>query len=278
MLLPIAWQVQPSATETETAASRMQQGSILLVEDDETMRSLVVAYLRREGFLVEEASTGAAALARIHEPTIDLIVLDIRLPDADGIDLMREIHQSCSVPIVIITGNDSPMDRVLGLELGADDYICKPFELRELKARIRSVLRRVHGLAETDISDTAEVLTFANFQLDLTHRRLLDASGAEIELTGGEHELLRVLAEHPRRPLSRDQLLDLTRSREWTPFDRSIDVLVGRLRGKLKAGGAPPTLITTVRNVGYMLATDVKRKRIVGANRDLEQDRSSPAA
>jgi two-component system, OmpR family, response regulator len=256
----------------------MQQGSILLVEDDETMRSLVVAYLRREGFVVEEAPNGAAARARIQEPTIDLIVLDIRLPDADGIDLMREIRQNCAVPIVIITGNDSPTDRVLGLELGADDYICKPFELRELKARIRSVLRRVHGLAETDVVDTAEVLTFAGLQLDLTHRRLRHPGGGEIELTGGEHELLRVLAEHPKRPLSRDQLLDLTRSREWTPFDRSVDVLVGRLRSKLKAGGAPATLITTVRNVGYMLATDVKRRRIVGASPDREQNRSSPAA
>jgi two-component system OmpR family response regulator len=256
----------------------MQQGTILLVEDDAAIRDLVASYLRAEGFLVEEAATGAAARARIQDPTIDLLVLDIRLPDADGIDLMREIRQNFSIPIVIVTGNDSAMDRVLGLELGADDYICKPFELRELKARIRSILRRVHGLAEIEIADTAEVLTFEGLQLDITHRRLLDNSGAEILLTGGEHELLRVLAEHPRRPLSRDQLLDLTRSREWTPFDRSIDVLVGRLRGKLKAAGAPATLIKTVRNVGYLLAAEVVRRRVVGAGRELERDRRSPAA
>lgn len=256
----------------------MQNGSILLVEDDEMMRKLVASYLRGEGFRVEEAPSGAAARVRIQDPTIDLIVLDVRLPDADGIDLMREIRQNHSTPIVIVTGNDSTMDRVVGLELGADDYICKPFELRELKARIRSVLRRVHGLAETDLADTAEVLTFAGLQLDITHRRLADSAGTEIALTGGEHELLRALAEHPKRPLSRDQLLDLTRAREWTPFDRSIDVLIGRLRGKIKAGGAPATLIKTVRNIGYMLAADVKRRRVVGASREIEQDSQNPAA
>lgn len=256
----------------------MQNGSILLVEDDEIMRDLVASYLRGEGFRVDEAPSGAAARLRFQDPTIDLIVLDVRLPDADGIDLMREIRQNHTTPIVIVTGNDSTMDRVVGLELGADDYICKPFELRELKARIRSVLRRVHALAETELADTSEVLAFAGFQLDITHRRLSDASGSEVVLTGGEHELLRTLAEHPKRPLTRDQLLDFTRSREWTPFDRSIDVLIGRLRSKLKAAGAPATLIKTVRNVGYVLANDVKRRRVVGTNREIEQDRRNPAA
>ena len=256
----------------------MQQGTILLVEDDAAIRELVASYLRAEGFRVEEAPTGAAARVRIQDPTIDLLVLDIRLPDADRIDLMREIRQNLSVPIVIITGNDSAMDRVVGLELGADDYICKPFELRELKARIRSILRRVHGLAEIELADTAEVLTFAGLQLDITHRRLLDGSGTEILLTGGEHELLRVLAERPKRPLSRDQLLDLTRSRQWTPFDRSIDVLIGRLRSKLKAAGAPATLVKTVRNVGYLLAAEVVRRRFVVGGRELERDRRNPAA
>lgn len=256
----------------------MQQATILLVEDDEMMRNLVAGYLRREGFIVVEVANGAAARDRICDPTVDLAVLDIRLPDINGIDLMQEIRQVCSVPIIIATGNDSPTDRVLGLELGADDYICKPFELPELKARIRSVLRRVHGLSETDVADAAEVLSFAGLELDLTHRRLHDSKGREIILTGGEHELLRVLAEHPRRPLSRDQLLDLTRSREWTPFDRSIDVLVGRLRSKIGNANLPADLIKTVRNVGYMLAAEVKRKRILPAGRDAQMDSRNSAA
>ena len=153
------------------------------------------------------------------------------------------------------------MDRILGLELGADDYIGKPFELGELRARIRSVLRRAHGLTEAEMAAATDVLMFAGWTLDLTHRRLLDQSGEEMKLTGGEYDLLRVLAEHARRPLSRDQLLDMTRSRDWTPFDRSIDVLIGRLRKKLSDGG-DGDLIKTVRNVGYTLSAEVKRRRI----------------
>lgn len=255
----------------------MRIGKLLLVEDDELMRGLVGGYLRSQGFHVEEAANGAAARARFGEPGTDLIVLDIRLPDVDGFDLLRELRQTSKVPIVIITGNDSPMDRVIGLELGADDYICKPFELRELKARIRSVLRRVHGLEESELAETSEILAFAGLNLDVTHRRLLDGQGNEIGLTGGEYELLRTMAEHPRRPLSRDQLLDFTRSRDWTPFDRSVDVLVGRLRRKLEAAGAASDLIKTVRNVGYMLAAEVKRRRIAGGAADFGSMRNSAA-
>ncbi len=257
--------------------SPMRIGKLLLVEDDALMRGLVGGYLRNQGFHVEEAANGASARARFGDSDIDLIVLDIRLPDVDGFDLLRELRQSSQVPIVIITGNDSPMDRVAGLELGADDYICKPFELRELKARIRSVLRRVRGLVESDLSESAEILAFANLTLDVTHRRLLDNAGHEINLTGGEYELLRIMAEHPRRPLSRDQLLDRTRSRDWTPFDRSIDVLIGRLRRKLEAAGAANDLIKTVRNVGYMLASEVKRRRIATGSPEFAQAPIMPA-
>jgi two-component system, OmpR family, response regulator len=243
----------------------MQNGKILLVDDDMDLRDLVTTYLRREGFATDEAATGAAALKRFADADIDLVLLDVRLPDADGFDLLRNLRDRGRTPVIMLTGTDTPLDRVVGLELGADDYIGKPFELRELKARIRSVLRRTHQLGDADPQATVEILTFLTFTLDLTHRRLLDGAAAEVDLTGGEFDLLRALAEHPRRPLARDQLLDLTRARDWTPFDRSIDVLIGRLRRKLDARSGETEVIKTVRNVGYMLAAEVKRRRVVPA-------------
>jgi two-component system, OmpR family, response regulator len=243
----------------------MQQGKVLLIDDDADLRDLVSSYLRRESFAVEEAATAALARHHFDTATIDLVLLDLGLPDADGFDVLRELRSRRSVPVIMLTGKDTPMDRILGLELGADDYIGKPFELGELRARIRSVLRRANGLGETDISATIEALTFAGWTLDLTHRRLLDPAGQETKLTSGEFDLLRVLAEHPRRPLNRDQLLDLTRSRDWTPFDRSIDVLLGRLRRKLAPAAGEPELIKTVRNIGYTLAAEVKRRRLAEA-------------
>jgi two-component system OmpR family response regulator len=243
----------------------MQQGRVLLVDDDADFRNLVSSYLRRESFAVEEAPTAALARHHFDSTAIDLVLLDLGLPDADGFDVLRDLRSRRSVPVIMLTGKDTPMDRILGLELGADDYIGKPFELGELRARIRSVLRRANGLGETDIANTIEALTFAGWTLDLTHRRLLDPASQETKLTSGEFDLLRVLAEHPRRPLNRDQLLDLTRSRDWTPFDRSIDVLVGRLRRKLTSAAGEPEVIKTVRNVGYTLAAEVKRRRIAEA-------------
>jgi two-component system, OmpR family, response regulator len=254
----------------------MQQGTILLVDDDGDFRSLVSTYLRRESFVVTEAATAGMARHEFGAAAIDLVLLDLGLPDADGFDLLRELRSQRAVPVIMLTGKDTPMDRILGLELGADDYIGKPFELAELRARIRSVLRRVHGLSKAEMATATEVLTFAGWTLDLTHRRLLDKDGQEMKLTGGEYDLLRVLAEHARRPLSRDQLLDMTRSRDWTPFDRSIDVLIGRLRKKLSEGGEGD-LISTVRNVGYTLAAEVKRRRMaVAAVNGAAQSGSKP--
>ena len=240
----------------------MQQGTVLLIDDDAVFSDLVSGYLRRENFTVEEAASAAIARRYFDEATIDLVLLDVDLPDADGFDLLRDLRSKGSVPVIMLTGKDTPIDRILGLELGADDYIGKPFELGELRARIRSVMRRTHGFVDTDLGVTIEALTFAGWTLDVTHRRLLELTGREISLTSGEFDLLRVFAEHPRRPLSRDQLLDFTRSKEWTPFDRSIDVLVGRLRRKLEPATKDGDLIKTVRNVGYMLATEVRRRRL----------------
>ena len=258
----------------------MQQAKILFVDDNVELRNLVTTYLRREGFATEEAATGAIARQRFEEAGIDLVILDVRLPDADGFDLLRNLRERGSTPVIMLTGSDTPLDRVVGLELGADDYLGKPFELRELKARIRSVLRRTHNLGTVDAAAAVEVLSFSAFTLDLTHRRLLDAAGAEVELTGGEFDLLRALAENPRRPLARDHLLELTRSRGWTPFDRSIDVLIGRLRRKVAVPGESAELIKTVRNVGYMLAAEVKRRRVAPAllPRALAGDGQGPIA
>lgn len=243
----------------------MQQGRLLLVDDDPDMRAMVSAYLQREGFAVEEAATAATARQFFENPSFDLVLLDVRLPDADGLDLLRDLRSHGRTPVIMLTGKDTSVDRILGLELGADDYIGKPFELGELRARIRSVLRRSQGMTETELAESAEALTFNGWTLDLTHHRLLDPEGQEIPLTGGEFALLRVFAEHPRRPLSRDQLLDLTRSREWSPFDRSIDVLVGRVRRKLGGAG---DMIKTARNVGYMLSADVRKRRLPAGTRE----------
>jgi len=243
----------------------MHHGRVLLIEDDPIFSDLVSHYLRKEQFIVEEVDTAAKARSRFAGSAIDLVLLDVSLPDADGFDLLRDLRSNGSVPVIMLTAKDTPMDRILGLELGADDYIGKPFELGELKARIRSVMRRTHGLVDVDAAATIEALTFADCVLDLTHRRLFNSAGREVTLTTAEFDLLRALAEHPSRPLTRDQLLDLTRSRNWAPFDRSVDVLVVRLRRKLATATNDAALIKTIRNVGYMLASQVRRRRIASA-------------
>jgi two-component system OmpR family response regulator len=247
--------------------------TILLVDDEDAVQKLLAYPLERDGFRVVQARDGEEALARFAEERFDLVVLDLMLPKLDGLEVCKRLRASSSVPIIMLTARDDELDKVLGLELGADDYIGKPFELAELRARIRSVLRRVHGLTDADMAGATEVLMFAGWTLDLTHRRLLDKDGQGTDLTGGEYDLLRVLAEHARRPLSRDQLLDLTRSREWTPFDRSIDVLIGRLRKKLSEAGEGE-LIKTVRNVGYTLSAEVKRRRVAANAAGSLQDTS----
>jgi len=243
----------------------MHLGRILLIEDDTVFSDLVSGYLRRESFLVEEAATAEAARRRLKTENIDLVLLDVSLPDADGFDLLRDLRSNGTTPVIMLTAKDTPIDRILGLELGADDYLGKPFELGELRARIRSVMRRTHGLLDVDLRSTVEALIFAGCTLDITTRRLHDPGGREVILTNAEFDLLRALAEHPRRPLSRDQLLNLTRSRNWAPFDRSIDVAVVRLRRKLGAATNDAELIKTIRNVGYMLTSDVRRRRIAAS-------------
>ncbi|HEY7690571.1 MAG TPA: response regulator transcription factor [Dongiaceae bacterium] len=244
----------------------MTQERLLVVEDDDTLRGHIAAYLRTEGYEVLEAGAAASAKSVVETADVDLIVLDVRLPDGDGFDLLRELRMVISTPVIMLTGRDTPSDRIVGLELGADDYVGKPFEFGELRARIRSVLRRTQHIDEHELTAPIDALVFGGWTVDLTHRRLMNPSNRQVPLTSGEYDLLRVLAEHPKRPLSRDQLLDYTRSREWTPFDRSVDVLIGRLRRKMIEHGDVIGLIKTVRHIGYTLATDVRRRRLGAAS------------
>ncbi|MGO1117724.1 response regulator [Rhodovibrionaceae bacterium A322] len=239
----------------------MTDTTILVVEDDPDLRSLVVALLERERFVAVEAASGAEMHQHMAKQDFDLILLDIRLPDSDGFELLRELRATSDVAIVMLTGMDTAVDRVLGLEFGADDYVCKPFEPRELVARVKSVLRRSQNNATTESSAAvaSTVFKFDGHKLDVTHRTLHKDNNEEVELTSGEFDLLSALVETANRPLTRDQLLDRTRAREWSPFDRSIDVLIGRIRRKIETDPAKPKMIKTVRTVGYVFAAKVDR-------------------
>ncbi|SLN25798.1 response regulator [Oceanibacterium hippocampi] len=230
---------------------------VLIVEDDADLRLMVATFLSSEDMAVVEAASARDMWRRLDEDDIDFMLLDVNLPDADGIELLGTLRGRSEVPVIMITAYDTPMDRIRGLEIGADDYIGKPFELRELLARMRSVLRR-YAPAPTP-KESGGILGFGQWTLDLTRRRLADAADREITLTSGEFDLLRCLAQSANIPLSRDQLMDLTRSRDWTPYDRSIDVLIGRLRKKIETNPNTPELIKTVRGIGYVLAAPVSR-------------------
>lgn len=233
---------------------------VLLVDDDPDVRSFVRHALEREGMKVRDAENRQAMDAALADARVDVILLDVRLPDADGFDVLRELRQSSDVPVIMLTGMDTPTDRVLGLEFGADDYLGKPVDPKELAARVRNVLRRSRAArVEEEIEVEAEKLAFADYVIDLTRRGLTRGDAEEIVLTSAEFDLLCALARAPNRALSRDQLLDQTQSRDWSPFDRSVDVLVGRLRKKIEADPKKPQFIKTVRGVGYVFAERVRR-------------------
>src|SRR5215831_1285227 len=230
---------------------------ILVIEDDRDIRSLLADFLKREGFTVEVAEDGAAAdrtLARIKP---NLVVLDLMLPGEDGLSICRRLRARGAPPILMLTAKNDDVDRIVGLELGADDYLGKPFNPRELLARIRAVLRRTSQQVVSDASRRR--FSFAGFVADIDARCVMTAGGGVVPLTSAEFDLLACFVERPRRVLSRDQLLDWTRGRAAFPFDRTIDVTVSRLRKKLEtADPLAPALVTTVRNGGYLFAGDVK--------------------
>jgi two-component system OmpR family response regulator len=234
---------------------------ILVVDDDREIRDLLSKFLERQGMRVSAARDAREArrlwpLGRYH-----LVVLDLMLPGEPGLDFARWLRQQSDVPIVMLTAMGEETDRIIGLELGADDYVPKPFNPRELHARIRAVLRRAPGAGEGNAKEPpARAIRFAGWTLEPARRRLLNPEGAEVALTGGEYELLLVLVDRPNRVLTRDMLMDLLHNRQAGPFDRAIDVAVSRLRRKLEDDGRNPSVIKTVRGGGYVLAADVEKQ------------------
>jgi len=234
---------------------------ILIVEDDAKVRLLLRRCFEGEGYRVSEAGSGAEAVKLLAAGSFDLVTLDLNLPDSDGLTVGREIRARSAVPIIMVTGKGDTIDRVVGLEVGADDYIAKPFHVREVLARVRAVLRRTGSGAARPAPGPAggdERLTFEGWVLDVAKREVTSPSGQSCELTTSEFDLLKAFATHAKRVLSRDQIMDLLRGHDWSPVDRSIDNLVVRLRRKIEADPEAPRLIKTVRGVGYTFATDVR--------------------
>lgn len=237
-----------------------EQLHILVVDDEAKIRTMLRRYLAEEGFVVSEAADGAAARVILDREPIGLVLLDLMLPGEDGISLARHIRQHSTIPVIMLTGKDDVIDRVAGLEAGADDYMAKPFHLREVLARIRTVLRRLPSqepAASPAKETSSDILVFQGWRLDLSRRALSRPSGETVPLTSSEFDLMKVFAFHPNRVLSRDQLMDLVKGREWAAFDRAIDTQIVRLRRKLEADPSKPALIKTVRGAGYVFATTV---------------------
>lgn len=230
---------------------------LLVVDDDREIRDLLTRYLTRHGYRVTAAKDGQEMRRYLADRNIDLVVLDLMMPGEDGLSLCRALRAEGGPPVVMLSAMGEDADRILGLEIGADDYLPKPFNPRELVARIKAVLRRSHAAAQPAAAPTG-MIGFCGFRLDTAQRRLTDASGAEVALTAGEYELLLALVTRPRRVLSRDDLLEITRGRSAGPFDRSIDVQISRLRRKIEPDPADPTIIKTVRSGGYIFSPEVQ--------------------
>lgn len=228
---------------------------VLVVDDDRRILAMLSQFLQERGLTVTQAENGKQAAAALKVNAVDLIVLDVLLPGDDGFVLCRRIRQESSVPIILLTAINDIADRVTGLELGADDYVAKPFDPRELLARIRAVLRR--RTADTPLARAAVIYRFDGWTLDPQRRTLRTGSNVLVDLTSGEFDLLLAFIESPQRVLDRDRLLDLARGRTNQVFDRSIDVQISRLRRKIEANPADPILIKTVRNEGYVFTPAV---------------------
>lgn len=235
---------------------------ILVVEDDAFVQKALRLYLEGEGYRISTCDNGADMHALMAKDPADLAIMDLKLPNDDGFELTRQLRDKYSVGIIILSSKDDSIDRVVGLEIGADDYVTKPWDERELLARIRSVMRRVsdrqHASSNSD-SGEQRIITFNGWILNLDSRELKDPDGAKVELTSGEFSLLNEFIEKAGRVLSRDHLLSAIYSRDWEPFDRSIDVLVTRLRRKIEQDSRHPEIIKTVRGTGYMFAAAIKR-------------------
>jgi two-component system phosphate regulon response regulator OmpR len=229
-------------------------GCVLIVDDDVSVREMLAEYLASHGFVTAQAEDGTTMRAEIERALPDVVLLDLRLPREDGLTLARYLRERYDVGIIMVTGAGEVIDRIVGLEVGADDYVTKPFDPRELLARVKSVLRRSQARPASEPAQPPAVqrAKFGRCQIDLASYQLFDADGAEIPITTMEFELLKVFLEHPGKALSRDRILTLTRNREWDPYDRSIDIRIARIRRKVEADPDNPQVIRTVRGVGYM--------------------------
>jgi len=230
---------------------------VLVVDDDAEIRKLLGEYLQRSGFRVSLATDGREMRRALEKSRPDIVVLDLMLPGNSGLTLCRDLRADSNLPVIMLTARAEEVDRIVGLEMGADDYLAKPFSPRELLARINSILRRTRGLAP--VRGDAQRLRFAGWTLELAARQLVAPDGVVVALSGAEYRLLTVFLEHPNRVLDRNQLMDLTVGRDGTPFDRSIDVQVSRLRMRLREDAREPRIIKTVRSEGYVLAAAVER-------------------
>lgn len=243
---------------------------ILVVDDDKGVRSMLRRYLTEEGFKVSLAADGGEMRAAFASGQIDLVLLDLVMPGEDGLSLTRHIRQCSATPVIMLTGKGDIIDKVAGLEAGADDYIAKPFHLREVLARIRTVLRRAPATPEAPAKSvptapnaagpgTGDIVTFDGWELDFARRELRPCGGEPIAITTGEFELLRALVTNPNRVLDRDTLMNLTKGRDWAAYDRTIDARIVRLRKRMGDNPKSPRLIKTVRGVGYMFAGSIAR-------------------
>ncbi|HUY03207.1 MAG TPA: response regulator [Rhodocyclaceae bacterium] len=230
---------------------------ILIVDDDAEIRKLLGDYLQKNGMKTSAVADGRAMWQALEAGRVDLIVLDLMLPGDDGLTLCRNLRAKSEIPVIMLTARGDETDRIVGLEMGADDYLPKPFSPRELLARIKVILRRSRSLPDNLRPEDARQLRFADWLLDTAHRHLVSAAGVVTPLSGSEYRLLRIFLGHPNRVLNRDQLVDLTQGREADPLDRSIDVQVSRLRHRLGDDPRDPRLIKTVRGEGYVLSVPV---------------------
>ncbi len=239
-------------------ASMAAEDHILIVDDELEMRRLLSDYLKKNGYRVSNAADGRAMRATLDRGRVDLIVLDLMLPGEDGLTLCRDLRARSQVPVIMLTARGEQTDRIVGLEMGADDYVAKPFSPRELLARIKAVLRRTRALPENLEPDEVRLFRFGGWQLDTNTRYLTAPDGVVIPLSGAEYGLLRVFVEHANRVLSRDQLIDFAFGRDAERTDRSVDSQVSRLRHRLRDDAKEPALIKTVRAQGYVLAVPVE--------------------
>ncbi|WPZ32928.1 response regulator transcription factor [Thalassobaculum sp. OXR-137] len=224
---------------------------IAVVDDERDIRETVAEYLEINGYRVSKADGGTALRRLVEQSELDLVVLDITMPGEDGLSLARHLREKSGAGVIMLTARDAVVERVVGIEMGADDYVTKPFDLRELLARVKAVLRRVRRTADGAV-DASQRVRFGDHLLDLGAHKLFDGAGAEVAITAMEFDLLRTFAERPNRVLSREQLLDLAHNRDSDPFDRSIDIRIARLRRKIEPDPKTPRVIKTVRGAGYL--------------------------